>query len=404
MSEVRQLRPRVEDEAVAAEQQVLGAIMLDNTLFDRVSDVLSKEHFLDPVHARIFAICASRIARGHLASAPALAPIMMDDEGLRSLGGPAYLVRLAGSAASPQLVRDYARVVAEHSCRRALAVAAQMASDRIAAGDDAAEVRAALQQAIYALPEDASQESSVSLLAAATQAMENANLAYQGQASFLRTGVEALDRVLKGLAPGDLMLLGGTTAMGKTSLALEIASRVSIDQQRPVGFWSLEMTQDQLATRMASAVSRVPYSAVRDAGSLSEADFRKWVDASMSIGTAPMRIVPRHVRDMAAGHAAMRRIKREFGNRLDLVIVDYAQLVRGTGKDRYQQMTEVSIGLKALAGLLECPVIGLVQLDRKIGDREDKRPQLNDIKDTGQFENDADQVVFCHRENYWLER
>lgn len=404
MNEISSVRSAPSDFAVAAEQQVLGAILLDNALFDRVSDVLTVEHFLDPVHARIFQICAARITKGHLASAPALAPIMQDDDGLKQLGGPGYLVRLAGSAVTPQLVRDYAKLVAEHSCRRALTEAAQDAVRRLQAGDDAAEARAALQQALYALPEDAGLESSVSLATAATKAMTQANEAYQGAVSFLKTGIEPLDKVLKGLAPADFMLIGGTTSMGKTSLALEIASNVALKQQKPVGFWSLEMTDDQLATRMASAVSRVPYSALRDAGTMDETDFRKWVDASVEIAAAPMRIVPRHIRDLAAGHAAMRRIKREFGGKLDLVVVDYAQLVRGSGKDRYQQMTEVSIGLKALGGMLECPVIALVQLDRKIGERDDKRPHLSDIKETGQFENDADQVVFCHREAYWLER
>jgi replicative DNA helicase len=117
-----------------------------------------------------------------------------------------------------------------------------------------------------------------------------------------------------------------------------------------------------------------------------------------------MRIIPKHIRDIAAGHAALRRVKREFGNDLAAVFVDYAQLVRGQGKSRYEQMTDVSIGLKTIAGMLECPVIALVQLDRNIGERENRRPQLSDIKETGQFENDADQVVFCHREEYWLER
>lgn len=404
MSEVRKLRPDQNETAVTAEQQVLGAILLDNALFDRVSDVLTEEHFLDPLHARIFTICKARITKGHLASAPALAPIMQDDDGMRAVGGPGYLVRLAGAAISPQHVRDYARLVVEHAVRRKLADAARETLARLEAGDDAAEVRAALQLGLYALPEDAGQESSVSLLKATTKAMEEANRAYQGETTFLKTGVEPLDKVLKGLAPGDLMLLGGATSMGKTSLALEIAANVSIGQQKRVGFWSLEMSDDQLATRLASRSSRVAYSAVRDAGTMDEQDFRKWVDAAMDMSTAAFRIVPKHIRDMPAGHAAMRRIKREFGGQLDLVVVDYAQLIRGMGKSRFEQMTDVSMGLKTLAGLLECPVIALVQLSRDIGMRDDKRPQLSDIKETGQFENDADQVVFCHREGYWMER
>ena len=402
MSEIRQLRQEPQATEVAAEQQLLGAILNDPAALDRVSDILQPEHFLDPLHARIFKVCASRITKGHLSSAVALAPIFMDDEGLKALGGPSYLIRLAGSAIAPGMVRDYAHLMVEHACRRRLRELAEEAGQSLSAGVDAAEVRAALQTGLYALPEAAGAESSVDIGRAMVNAVNQASEAYQGNTSFLKTGVAALDQVLKGLAPGDVMLLGGATSMGKTSLALEIAANVA--KSGTVAFWSLEMTPEQLATRMASAKSRVPYSALRDAATMEEDDFRKWIMASQDVSTVGLRIVPRHVRDIAAGHAAIRRIKREFGGKLDLAIIDYAQLVRGTGKSRFEQMTEVSIGIKALAGLLECPVVALVQLSRDIGFRDDKRPQLSDIKETGQFENDADQVVFCHREGYWLQR
>ncbi len=407
MSEIRALRPQLDlSTETAAEQQLLGAILNDGATYDRVSDILSAEHFVDPVHARIFEICANRITKGHLASAAAMAGVLADDESLKPLGGAAYLFRLAGNAMASSMARDYAMLMVEYACRRKLRQLTEDAAQGLSAGVDAAEVRAALQQGLYALPEAAGAESSVSILKAMTAAVEQAAEAYQGNTSFLKTGVPALDQVLKGLAPGDVMLLGGATSMGKTSLALEIATNVSLRAERPgkVGFWSLEMTAEQLATRMASAQSSIPYSALRDAASMEEADFRKWIMASQSVGNAGLRIVPRHIRDIAAGHAALRRIKREFGGQLDLAIIDYAQLIRGTGKSRFEQMTEVSIGIKALAGMLECPIIALVQLSRDIGMRDDKRPHLSDIKETGQFENDADQVVFCHREGYWLQR
>lgn len=403
MNEIRKLRePQNHSTEVAAEQQLLGAILNDPGALDRVTDILQPEHFYDPLHARIFQVASARIAKGHLASAVALAGVMGDDPSLKDLGGPSYLVRLAGSAIASSMVRDYAMLMVEHACRRKLRDLSEEAVQSLAAGLDAAEVRAALQTGLYALPEAAGAESSVDIGRAMVSAVEQASEAYQGNTSFLKTGVQALDQVLKGLAPGDVMLLGGATSMGKTSLALEIAGNVA--KSGTVAFWSLEMTPEQLATRMASARSRVPYSALRDAASMQEDDFRKWIMASQDVAATGLRIVPRHIRDIAAGHAAIRRIKREFGGKLDLAIIDYAQLVRGQGKSRFEQMTEVSIGIKALAGLLECPVIALVQLSRDIGFRDDKRPQLSDIKETGQFENDADQVVFCHREGYWLQR
>lgn len=401
MSEIRQLRPDTEQHAVVAEQMVLGAIMNDNGLYDRVSDLLGQEHFVDPLHAHIFGICASRITRQHLASAVALGSILEDNEQLRHVGGPQYLIRLAGSAVASSMIRDYAKLIIEHSCRRALRQTAQDALQALDAGEEAQNVRAALSAGLYALPEVAGQESSVGLDQAMARAMDAAVKSYQGEAAFLRTGVPALDKIVR-LGPGDVMLLGGATSMGKTSLATHIAANVAAADGK-VGFWSLEMDEEQLATRLASASARVPYAALRDAATMSEDDFRKWIEAGVEVAKLQMRIVPRHIRDIAAGHAAFRRMKRDMGA-LDLAVIDYAQLVRGQGKSRFEQMTEVSIGIKTLAKLLECPVIALVQLSRDIGMRDDKRPQLSDIKETGQFENDADQVVFCHREAYWMER
>jgi len=389
---------------IEAEQGMLGCILRDGSAFDLVSDIVQAELLADPVHQRIFQICASRIGKGHLASPMALAPIMATDEGLSSLGGQAYLMRMAASAPEKRFVRDYGKVVVEQAARRALQDAAIQAQHSLSEGMDAADVRSGLQLALHSIPEAAGEESSVPFIKSVTRAVDAAARAYQGEQGFLKLGVPALDDVLRGLGPGDFMLLGGATSMGKTSLALEIAGKVAIDQRKKVGFWSLEMTDDQLAARMASARARVPYADLRDAHQMQEKDFRAWVEASQAISDAPLRTVPKHIRDLAAGHAALRRVKREFGNVLDLVIVDYAQLVRGMGKSRFEQMTEVSIGLKAMAGMLGCPLIGLVQLSRSIGERDDKRPQLSDIKETGQFENDADQVVFCHREGYWMER
>lgn len=391
-------------QSVEAEQGLLGCILRDGSAFDLVSDIVQVDHLFDPVHQRIFHLCATRIGKGHLASPMAIAPIMATDAGLNSLGGQAYLMRLAAVAPDRKFVRDYGKMVVEQAGRRALQEAAIQAQQALSDGVDASEVKSGLQLALHSVPEASGEESSVSLLKAVVRSVEAANRAYQGEQGFLKTGIDALDSVLRGLGPGDFMLLGGATSMGKTSLALEIAGNVAIHQRKSVGFWSLEMTDDQLAARLASARSRVPYANLRDAHDMPENDFRAWIEASQAIADAPLRIVPKHIRDLAAGHAALRRVKREFGNKLDLVIVDYAQLVRGMGKSRFEQMTEVSIGLKSMAGMLGCPLIGLVQLSRQIGERDDKRPQLSDIKETGQFENDADQVVFCHREGYWMER
>lgn len=222
----------------------------------------------------------------------------------------------------------------------------------------------------------------------------------------LKTGVGGLDKIIKGLGEGDFLLIGGATSMGKTALAIQIADNIAFRGGGSAAYWSLEMEAEQLVDRMASSRAKVPYSQLRDAESMEEKDFRKWVECAREVSQGSMRIIPKHIRDIAGGHAAIRRASYEVGEDMPIkaAIVDYAQLVRGEGRTRFEQMSNVSTGLKTMAGLLKIPVIGLVQLDRKIGERDDPRPQLSDIKESGQFENDADQVVFCHREEYWMQR
>lgn len=393
-----------EPQNIDAEQAVLGAILLDNTCFDLVSDILDPDHFFDPVHRRIFDLCGKRILKGHLVSPVALKSLLDGDEGLAQLGGPAYLARMAGASLGKVTVRSYGQMIVEQAVRRRLKAASNTALQALHDGGESAEVKAGLLQALHSLPESLGEASSYSLGRSVADAVDRAVQSYQGNVQLLKTGIASVDKIIKGLAPGDVCLIGGATSMGKTSLALEIAANVAITQRKHVAFVSLEMSREDLATRMISAVARVPYTDLRDASTMEESEFRRWVEASARIADAPMRIIPKHIRDIAAIHAAGKRAERELGGRLDLLIVDYAQLVRGTGKSRFEQMTEVSIGLKTLAGMLEVPAILLVQLSRDIGHREDKRPQLNDIKETGQFENDADQVLFCHREGYWMER
>jgi replicative DNA helicase len=390
--------------SIDAEQQLLGMILTNNGALDLVADILKAELFFDPVHQRVYQLAVDRIGKGHLVSPVVVKSIMESDEGLRQLGGGAYLARLAGAAISPAAARDYARLIVEMAVRRALSNSATEALQALSAGGDSPEVKMALLHALHALPEASGEETTFSLAKAMTQAVDGAVKSYQGESSFLTTGIDALDRIIRGLGPSDYCLIGGATSMGKTSLALEIAANVALKQGKGVCFVSLEMTKEELATRMASSISRVPYASLRSASDMSEGDFRKWIEASRQVVDGNMHIVPKHVRDIPAIHAAARKVQRMMGDKLALVIVDYAQLVRAAGKGRYEQMTDVSIGIKHMAGMLGVPVIALCQLSRDIGQRDDKRPQLSDIKESGQFENDADQVIFCHREGYWMQR
>ena len=388
---------------IESEQQVLGAILTNNEIFSRVGDILRPEFFSDPVHQRIYELASGRILKGHLVSPVTMKLALEGDAGLRELGGPAYLARMAGAAISGAAAPDYARQIVEAAARRALHDAALEAQTGLSDGIDSAEVKLRLQHALQSIPEGG-EESSYSLLRSVTEATQATIEAYQGARSFLRTEIGPLDRIIKGLAPGDYCLVCGATSMGKTSLAIEIASNVAYRGEGVV-FVSLEMTRQEVANRMAAAKARVPYTDLRDPRDMPEADFRRYIEASQQVATGTMRIVPRHVRDIPAIHAAISKAGTTFKTgKPALAVVDYAQLVRAPGKSRFEQMVEVSIGLKQMAGMLEIPIIALCQLSRDIGKREDKRPQLSDIKETGQFENDADQVIFCHREAYWLQR
>lgn len=392
--------------AVVAEQQVLGAILCNNDAFDQVSDVLAEDVFFEPVHARIFALCRGRISKGHIASPVSLSTAMEGDEGLKQLGGSRYLLNAAAMAVSIRSVREYAGIVVDLAARRALTALAQEGAALVAEGMDTQEVKARLLHGLEALPEVTGTESTRSVVSALTDAVREAKEAFEGTRSFVRTGVRALDEILKGLAPGDLCLIGGATSMGKTALALEIATNIAMSGGKGVAFASLEMAEHQLVTRMASARARVKYSDLRDPAAMNPGDFEKWIEGGRAITSAAMRIIPRHVRDVPGIHSACRRAGREMGEGapLSAVVVDYLQLVRSPGARPIDQMREVSIQTKHMAGMLGVPVIGLVQLSRDIAYRDDKRPKLSDIKETGQFENDADQVIFCHREDYWLQR
>lgn len=405
MSEIRQLRgaDAPMDFNIEAEQQVLGTVMIDPPKIDLIADILKAENFCDPLHGKIWRICVDRHLKSHLVSPVAMAAVLQDDPDLSQVGGGKYLIRMAGTA-MPSGILDYARLVVEMSCRRALRQAGEDCLRSITAGADSPEIKAALLQALYGLPEVDGQETTVSMLKAVSKAAGEAVLAYQGQQNFLKTGVDALDKIIRGLGPTDYMLLGGATSMGKTSMALEIARNVA-ERGQGVTFVSLEMAQEELATRLVSAKSRIPYSDLRSAADMSEGDFRKWIEATSSVADLPIRIVPKNVRDVAGVHAATKKASLEFKDvPLKLLVVDYVQLLRAPGMNTTEQMRNVSVSVKALTSILGVPVIALCQLSREIGKRDDKRPQLSDIKESGQFENDADQVVFCHRPDYWLKR
>ncbi len=408
---------------IEAEQQLLGAILTNNDVFDRISSTIKAEHFFEPVHQRIFEIAAARIQKNALASPVTLKAFLEDDQGLKELGGPPYLARLAGAAISAYAARDYAQMLYDLAVRRELIALGRDISAMAAKVDVTYEPKDQIieaEQRLYRLAEQGQSERGFqSFLKAVTDAVNMANAAYQreGGLAGVSTGLVDLDKKLGGLHPSDLLILAGRPSMGKTSLATNIAFNIAKAYKRGrlpdgsegtvdggvVGFFSLEMSAEQLAARILSEASEVPSEQIRR-GDMTEGEFRRFVEAAKSLESCPLYIDDTPALPISQLAARARRLKRTHG--LDVLMVDYLQLLKGTGKgeNRVNEVSEITQGLKAIAKELNIPVVALSQLSRQVESREDKRPQLSDLRESGSIEQDADVVMFVYREEYYKER
>lgn len=407
---------------IEAEQQLLGAILTNNDIYDRIAAIVRAEHFHEPVHRRIFEIAVARIQKNALASPVTLKAYLEDDEALKALGGPAYLARLAGAAISAYAARDYAQMIYDMAVRRELIQLGQDIADRARAveiGSEPHEQIVEAEQRLYTLAEQGQAERGfVSFLKAVTEAVNAANAAYQrdGGLSGVSTGLIDLDKKLGGLHRSDLLILAGRPSMGKTSLATNIAFNIARAYRRGrlpdgtegaveggvVGFFSLEMSAEQLAARILSEASEVASEQIRR-GDMTEGEFRRFVEAAKALESCPLYIDDTPALPISQLAARARRLKRTHG--LDVLIVDYLQLLRGSSRDnRVQEVSEITQGLKAIAKELDIPVIALSQLSRQVESRDDKRPQLSDLRESGSIEQDADVVMFVFREEYYRER
>ena len=265
-----------------------------------------------------------------------------------------------------------------------------------------AQIRAKIDESIGKIV-DSDKQSSISMVKSLHGAIERISSGFQSDAPLgIMTGIRDFDEMTGGLHAPDLLILGGRPSMGKTSLATSIALRCA-QQGFQVGIVSAEMSDESLSHRVISELSGVEYRKFRNPNSLTSQELEATVNAVRQGAELPIDIVPPHVRDIGGIYNALRRIKGHRG-KLDLVVVDYLQLIRGPGKNRLEQMTEVSIQLKAMAKALNVPLIALSQLSRGVEMRDDKRPVLSDLRETGQIEQDADVVIFCYRDHYYLSR
>ncbi len=407
-----------------AEQAILGAILFDNEIFYRVSVFLKPEHFFDPVHQLIFEAAGDLINSGRLGSPVTIDTYLATKQGYLDAGGKRYLETLAANVPSTSGATDYAKIVFDLSvCRGLMSIGSEMSERaKIATLEDSPSQQLQdAEQALYKLAETGKYGGGFKTFRAAiTEAIELANAAVKrdGGLAGVSSGLRDFDRMLGGLHPSDLIILAGRPSMGKTSLATNIAlnaAKAHKTEKQPdgamktvegavVGFFSLEMSAEQLATRIIAEVAEVSSSAIRR-GEVDQEQFDKIYHAARELEKLPLHIDDTGGLSIAQLAARARRLKRQHG--LGLLVVDYLQLLTGSGRrndGRVQEITEISQGLKTLAKELDVPVIALSQLSRQVEAREDKRPQLSDLRESGSIEQDADVVLFVYREKYYLGR
>jgi replicative DNA helicase len=398
---------------IDAERTLLGALMIDNRLIDEVAAALDPAHFHEPLHGRIFARICSLAEQGHVATAVTLRPLFEADPAMAELGGPAYLLDLAADPGTLIAARDCARQIYDLALLRALVrVGAELVASASDTSEEIAPLEriAAAEEALYRVAETGDTGAGAQpFAAAARKALAMAERARRsgGHLSGLTTGLSGLNQKLGGLQDSDLVILAGRPGMGKTALATNIAfacaSRAGEgDIGAPVAFFSLEMSADQLATRILAQRAEVSSEALRT-GRISQADFNAIARASEELHDLPLFIDDTPALTIAALRTRARRLKRQ--KRIGLVVVDYLQLLRGTarnaGENRVNELSEITRGLKTLAKELNLPVLALSQLSRAVESRDDRRPQLSDLRESGTIEQDADIVLFVFREEYY---
>jgi replicative DNA helicase len=408
---------------IEAEQALLGAILVNNEAFYRVSDFLEPRHFFEPVHQNIYEIAGSLVRVGKIANPVTLKTFLPADVDIAGLTVSQYLARLAAEATTVINAEDYGRTIYDLSTRRSLIV---IGEDMVNVAFDAPvdfmprdQIEDA-ERRLYELAETGKYDGGFQRFAAAlTTAVDMAARAYQrdGRLSGLATGLHDLDRMMGGLQPSDLVIVAGRPGMGKTALATNMAyniARAWHGEVRPdghtetvnggvVGFFSLEMSAEQLATRIISEQTEIPSYRIRR-GEIDPADFDRIAAIAREMESLPLYIDETGGLAIAQLAARARRLKRQRG--LDLLVVDYIQLLQGSSRraaeGRVQEVTEITTGLKALAKELNVPILACSQLSRQVESRDDKRPQLSDLRESGSIEQDADVVLFVFREEYYL--
>ncbi len=398
---------------IEAEQAVIGSILVSNDIFDEINTIISSINFYDPMHQKIFEAVESLIYKGMLANPITLKNYFEDEKD--DLNVPEYLVKITKFSTSVRQAIEYSKIIYDMFVRRELIKISEQTIDSAKLNDLDANGQSIIENSerlLFDLAEKGSFNSSlVKFDEAMKQTIEMASAAYKNEEGIVGvpTGLRDLDDKLGGLHQSDLIIIAGRPSMGKTSLATNIAFNAAQKLQESgkkssIAFFSLEMSSEQLSTRIISEQARISSNDIRR-GRISDDQFDKFLETSKNISELPLYIDETPAISIAALSNRARRIKRLFG--LDMIVVDYIQLMRGTtfNKDgRVQEISQITQGLKAIAKELSVPVVALSQLSRQVEQRDDHKPQLADLRESGSIEQDADVVMFVYREGYYLQR
>jgi len=400
---------------IEAEQAVIGSILVSNDIYDEISSLIDSGKFFDPIHSKIYETIEKLISKGLLANPITLKNYFENDEGLKELGGQEYLIKITKFSTSVKQAVDYANIVQEMHIRRELIKISESLLDQTSADTEinvsGESIIQNAEKSLFDLAERGHfNKSFMKFDSALKQTIEMARSAYQNDEGIVGvpTGLTDLDSRLGGMHKQDLLIIAGRPSMGKTALATNIAFHAAKNIEKKgskstVAFFSLEMSSEQLSTRILSEQSRIRSNDIRR-GKVTEKEFEQFIETSKNIAELPLYIDETPAITIAAIRNRSRRIKRLFG--LELVVIDYIQLMRSSGKKEYnrvQEISEITQGLKALAKELDVPVVALSQLSRAVEQRDNKKPQLADLRESGSIEQDADVVMFVYREAYYLE-
>jgi len=415
INQVQNNQKNIQPSNLEAEQALLGSILVNNDIIDEVSSIVSSSIFYDPAHIKIYEVIENLNNKGMIANPITLKNFFEKDNMLNEVGGTEYLVKLTRFSSSSKQAIDYARIIHEMYLRRELImISDKLSSDTLNSSQDqnAEKIIESTEKSLFDLAERGTfSQSFLKFNQALDQTIEMATVAMQNDQGIVGvpTGLTDLDEKLGGLHKSDLIILAGRPSMGKTALATNIAYNASQNilkrqEKSSVAFFSLEMSSEQLSTRILSEQAKIRSDDIRR-GKVSEEEINRYIETSRNIYNLPLYIDETPAITIATLSNRARRIKRLFG--LSLVVVDYIQLMRSSSNKndgRVQEISEITQGLKALAKELAVPVLALSQLSRAVEQRDDKQPQLADLRESGSIEQDADVVMFVFREAYYLER